>query len=759
MLSKNPPKKTLSLNGGSVDEYPLNASEAFKEAMNIKSKVLEEYLKKCPKKKINLPTDKLEGLTPLMYAAKYGLTAAVQELLKIEGIKPNEPISATTDKKREIALPKFLNAFVRSAPKTEGIQPEKKSETPLSLAEKNGHTEVVKLLKSFMILSDPVQTPEAAASMLVEAAKDGDLERIYTLACRGATLIGYMHVLPSQEESTTEQEEIAGTILGIELTIDAAEGSQLQVENLLEAKANVNIIDSKGRTPLLRAVDQRRVDFNENHEKIIDLLLREKANANLGQDTFGRTTLALAAIRGFGTVVDKLIAARADVNKKNQRGTTPLIDAALYGDKAIVESLLKAKANITECNDAGLNALSMAQKRLETSLLESWCNIYSARSLHWDEEINKSTQILQTLRAHQLVLAAQSKVRDKHNVIQNLVHERATLIGHQTALENLVTDEKERNATAISIYNIELRRATKREEPSKISQLLEKKADVDYHNELDPTPLMIAAKKGNPEIVEMLLTAKAKVNVEYGDVYEPTSLICAATSGNVATIKLLLEAKAKANINYIKEDGFNGTLKKATNQTALMAAARWGNCPAVKLLLQEDADPNIKDINDSTAMDLAIFNKKTETVQTLQLYQLINEGDSDNLVNFFKKDIKISIDDPTICYAAKKIDLSNETDITGSADVLRILLKHNQTSKFAGLRQSLDQAFELNGDTRKNYFNEIVVPLLSDFQPAEISNAGRLGTSGVLSSNTQSQIEKSRGDTPTGPTKTIRSLP
>ena len=111
---------------------------------------------------------------------------------------------------------------------------------------------------------------------------------------------------------------------------------------------------------------------------------------------------------------------------------------------------------------------------------------------------------------------------------------------------------------------------------------------VDARNLDDETPLMIAALKGEADIVRRLVEREADVNKTGW-----TPLHYAATGGHVAVIRILLEANA-----YIDAESPNGT-------TPLMMAARYGSDEAVKALLDAGADATLKNMAGLTAQAFA----------------------------------------------------------------------------------------------------------------------------------------------------------
>lgn len=114
------------------------------------------------------------------------------------------------------------------------------------------------------------------------------------------------------------------------------------------------------------------------------------------------------------------------------------------------------------------------------------------------------------------------------------------------------------------------------------------KTNVEGRNAQDESPLMMAALKGQQDIVAKLMARDADVN-------KPgwTPLHYAASGGHVEIMKKLLEAFA-----FIDAQSPNGT-------TPLMMAAMYGSSDAVKLLLDEGADTAMKNQQGMTALDFA----------------------------------------------------------------------------------------------------------------------------------------------------------
>ncbi len=131
--------------------------------------------------------------------------------------------------------------------------------------------------------------------------------------------------------------------------------------------------------------------------------------------------------------------------------------------------------------------------------------------------------------------------------------------------------------------------AVKEPSPKVIQVLLASpKTNVETRNAKDESPLMLAAIKGQQDVVTRLIARDADIN-------KPgwTPLHYAASGGHVAIMKQLLD-----NYAFIDAQSPNGT-------TPLMMAAMYGSTEAVKLLLDEGADVFMRNDKNMTASDFA----------------------------------------------------------------------------------------------------------------------------------------------------------
>ncbi|RYF39532.1 MAG: ankyrin repeat domain-containing protein [Comamonadaceae bacterium] len=123
--------------------------------------------------------------------------------------------------------------------------------------------------------------------------------------------------------------------------------------------------------------------------------------------------------------------------------------------------------------------------------------------------------------------------------------------------------------------------------------------NVEARNADDESPLMLAALKGNIEVVKALIARNADVNKPG---WAPLHYAASAGSAqHTQIIALLLE-----NYAYIDATSPNGT-------TPLMMAAQYGSTASVQLLLDEGADPTLKNQLGLTAADFALRVSRTES--------------------------------------------------------------------------------------------------------------------------------------------------
>lgn len=127
---------------------------------------------------------------------------------------------------------------------------------------------------------------------------------------------------------------------------------------MIESKADINIIESSGWSPLLAAIyDKNFVTANA--------LLKGGANANQALPS-GQTSLHLLVNTPTPSnelnaqLIDLLVSYKANVNAKDEEGNTPIMFAILHSRNLEFASLLKANSDTSLVRNDGKSLLHMA---------------------------------------------------------------------------------------------------------------------------------------------------------------------------------------------------------------------------------------------------------------------------------------------------------------------------------------------------------------------------------------------------------------
>ena len=140
---------------------------------------------------------------------------------------------------------------------------------------------------------------------LIAAAKNGLTETV--------------RVLINHDDKNYKVKNYSLFYLDNELLILAVKLIRLRAPERL--KADINMTDSKGYTPLMLAA-------KNNHIDVVRILLIHSADVD---KSLGYTALMLASKYGYSKVADILIKESSDIDKSNYLGFTALLLASRYG--------------------------------------------------------------------------------------------------------------------------------------------------------------------------------------------------------------------------------------------------------------------------------------------------------------------------------------------------------------------------------------------------------------------------------------------
>ena len=365
------------------------------------------------------------------------------------------------------------------------------------------------------------------------------------------------------------------------------------VRFLVKSGADVNAKDKDGKTALHYATGADcRCELNDAPEEdalsIVRFLVESGADVNAANDD-NQTPLAFAAWRDALSIVRFLLESGANVDGGGDGSTTPLHEAAELDAWGMTCLLLEAGANVNAANSFGETALHKASARgsleIVRYLLESGADV-DARDKDGETALYFASARggLGNIRCLCEAGASVDVVGESGKTPLHLVVERVSA----EFVRYLVELGADVNAPIAG-------------EPAKSGTIYF--SGFPEYGEPGETALHIAAKKGEAEIVRILLEAGADLEAKNGD--GETALQLAFTRDCSAVLRVLVEFGADV-----------ASLDKK-NFKAWHIAARFGKTGALRFLFELGADVDAKDEKGKTALHLAAERDNSGTVLTL----------------------------------------------------------------------------------------------------------------------------------------------
>uniref|UniRef100_A0A8C5R1R0 Uncharacterized protein n=1 Tax=Leptobrachium leishanense TaxID=445787 RepID=A0A8C5R1R0_9ANUR len=401
----------------------------------------------------------------------------------------------------------------------------------------------------------------------------------------------------------------------------------------------------------------------------------------------------------------------SDVNAVNSSGETllhvrtPLHRAAENGHLEAVRVLLKAGANMY-CLDSDnqtpvhLAAQNNHQEVLKTFLKEEG-TLYKNRLniLHMAATVDDSELAQLLLKNGASVDATDEKKQTP------LFH--AVSGGHEATVKVLLEAGASIDSSIIDLAfstNNEKIFAVKLNLCGIIKALINKGTDVNATNDMEYTPLLLAAELGKLEAAQAVIEKEARLDIRTPNLN--TALHLAVQRGDVSITKLLIRKGMNVNItgtgdqtpihmaafhnkpemiDVLIEAGANINAVTKESVTPLHIASQRGNLDVAKCLLRHKANVNTKDKLSKTPLHLAVEGGGTAMVELL----LNNNADA----NVADKDKKMPLHFAAALgevemvdailksqgrYGAKDMDGCTPihyATISGSPDTVRSLLK------------------------------------------------------------------------------------
>lgn len=364
-------------------------------------------------------------------------------------------------------------------------------------------------------------------------------------------------------------------------------------------------------------------------------------------------------------IAKRLIEAGADVNAADYLGQTPLEWAATHGTPEIVKMLIKAGANVNAESRYGTVLEATKDVEIAKLLIEAGANVNAGATMTPLAQAAKSNNV----ELIQLLIEKGAKVNDPKNPPIHWAGKPEVA----KALIEAGADVNQRNGKGQTVLH--LPPVSFGPDAETVKLLLETGADVNAKSQTNATPLHAAIEQNRAEIAQLLIAAGAKLDAKDNEGNTPLSLghrglawarrnLSVESKPYETLVKLLVDAGAK-------DDG----------RTNLQRAVAAGDLDQVKKLIAAPVDVNETGPQKITALHLASEEgNKAILAALLQAGAKPDQADSQGLRplhlaanaeiarSLIAANAKINTGMPSPLYMAT---------ITGKADVVRELVKHN----------------------------------------------------------------------------------
>lgn len=356
------------------------------------------------------------------------------------------------------------------------------------------------------------------------------------------------------------------------------------VWRLKDAGQDVNAPSGEQKlTPLIHAA------LHDKDSRNIYNLLQLKANPNI-PDILGNTPLFFAVDSLEKT--ELLLEAKADVNHVNNKGSTPLIYAAAQDNPRLVSELIQAGADVNHQDNEGNTALHMAQnveiaklllkagadKKLKNRLLDTpvWGAVSRGKADVVQYFLEKGCNV-NAIDSFGNSMLFRAVLLENESVVSALIQNHANL------------DIKSYDGITPLILSV-LKKHNRM-----TGTLLKAGANAHLADNKGNTPLIHALYTSNAPAVKMLLQYGANPNV-YDSRGNPALIIAVANTPELLPLFI--------------QKGVNVNMKNDKGYTALMTAAALQDNKTIMLLLDAGADKKVIAQNGETFYNMLQFNSK-----------------------------------------------------------------------------------------------------------------------------------------------------
>lgn len=426
------------------------------------------------------------------------------------------------------------------------------------------------------------------------------------------------------------------------------------------------------------------------------------ADVNEPDESLNISPLAWSASHGQTEATRLLIENGADVNLKDDNGSTPLHGAVVFGRADVAKLLVENGANLqVRNNDGGTPADALHLDWRTTTFIGGLMGV----------EVEENIAVMQSGR-NEIAKLFGVKEFDSKDIPSAQDLSGAVFIGDLAAVKQALTDGANPNAQDPQSGSTMLATAALMGHTEVVALLLEHGADVNVKSRDGGTALHAAAFLGRVETVKLLLEKGANTTLRNnmgGIAIDGAKLDWAFAKGIIAMLQLEVdEAEVKAGRNKVIEllsgqpsnssqshnlwevvaAGDLSAIKDALGDsvdlnaqdpqfgsTPLSWAALMGHTEVVALLLERGADVNAQNRDGATPLHSAAFLGRTETVKLLLekgADPKLRNNTGSTAIDGAKLDWELS----KFIIGMLKIEMDEAEVKAGRAEVVKLISRH-----------------------------------------------------------------------------------
>lgn len=379
-----------------------------------------------------------------------------------------------------------------------------------------------------------------------------------------------------EQSSCTIHPEDIDKDIPLPLLESSSQGFTDIVNMLINMGCNVNIRDSFGRSAMYVAA-------LHGHIATVKYLLQHRSDV-LQCDRWGRSSLYIACEEGHAEVV-QLLLTDSDVSKCDTcYFKSPLHVACEKGHASIVKMLLENGSNLDQCNSDGHSPLYVACSSGYPKLVKLLIGFGS--DINQTDEKDSTPLYISCKNGHskvvKLLLGKRADVSLCDSDGLSPLHISCKW-GHTAVVEILLESNAEMDTLDRLYGRTPLFLACEGKHEEIIQLLIGKGCNINHCNKRKQSPLYIACKTGQTNVVKLFLQQMTDHYVLSFNYCDWSPLIAACEVGNACIVQMLLDRNFYINI------------RNENDQRPLHIACKLGQSDIVKVLLRYECDLNLLD--------------------------------------------------------------------------------------------------------------------------------------------------------------------